>query len=272
MTIAMSAYCAGGIVLCTDSNIIYGDQKWQGLKIAHTLGKTGSFAVASSSEDVDAGNTLVGNLIDSLNSTEIKDRKQLESLVTSRMSKWAKPFLGNPPKVGFILASYINGYQIRNEGLFIHYCEPPNTMILRKIFDDHDGFIGIGTGSAITNPLFKTLFSSLASAKARLTEFAYLMYRAEKNDAWCGGPTIAVVLKAEHIEPMRINPMDMQAAKELGHLFDFLLRTTGAGIIPQPDDDKAKKFSEHIASMVFDLGAKFRQLKFRALDGTEITY
>jgi hypothetical protein len=145
-------------------------------------------------------------------------------------------------------------------------------MLLHDMHGDSKGFIGIGTGSAITNPMFATLFSSLASQKGRLMEFSYLMYLAKKNDAWCGGRTIAVLLKSEHVEPMRINPLDMEAAESLGSLFDHVLRTTGTGVLPQPNEEKAQKFSEFIASRVVDLNARYRQLKIRALDGTEISY
>src|SRR5690242_9207425 len=92
MTIAMGAYCAGGIILCADTTIIAGDQKWQGLKMSHVMGKVGSFAIANSSEDVNAANTLIRNLMDALRDTEIKNRQQLESLVTSKMTKWAKAY------------------------------------------------------------------------------------------------------------------------------------------------------------------------------------
>jgi hypothetical protein len=270
MTIAMGAYCAGGIILCADTNIVAGDQKWQGLKMSHVMGKVGSFAIANSSEDVNAANTIIRNLMDALRDTEIKNRQQLESLVTSKMTKWARAYQVAPPRTQFILAAYLHGSLIPEDGLLLYFCEAPNTMLLHQIFDDDHGFIGIGTGSAVTNPMFKTLFSSLASAKSRLMEFSYLMYLAKKNDAWCGGRTISVLVKSEHVEPMRINPLDMEAAEGLGNLFDHVLRTTGSGIIPQPDEEKAKKFAEHIAGRVVDLNARFRQLKFRALDGTEI--
>jgi hypothetical protein len=72
MTIAMGAYCAGGIVLCADTTIIAGDQKWQELKMSHVMGKSGSFAIANSSQDVNAANTLIRNLMDTLRDTDIK--------------------------------------------------------------------------------------------------------------------------------------------------------------------------------------------------------
>jgi hypothetical protein len=272
MTIAMGAYCAGGIVLCADTTIIAGDQKWQGLKMSHVMGKSGSFAIANASQDLNAANTLVRNLMDDLRDTEIKNRHQLESLVTSKMTKWSKAFQIGHPSTQFILAAYLNGSVIAEDGLLLYFCEPPNTILLSNIHDDFKGFIGIGSGAAVTNPMFQTLFSCLASQKGRLLEFSYLMYLAKKGDTWCGGRTIAVLLKSEHVEPMRISPLDMEAAESLGNLFDNVLSTTGSGILPQPDEEKARKFSEYIAARVVDLNARYRQLKIRALDGTEITY
>jgi hypothetical protein len=272
MTIAMGAYCAGGIVLCADTTIIAGDQKWQRLKMSHVLGKSGSFAIANSSQDVNAANTLIRNLMDTLRDTDIKNQHQLESLVTSKMTKWSRAYQTGHPATQFILAAYLIGNVISEDGLLLYFCEPPNTILLHDMHGDSKGFIGIGTGSAITNPMFATLFSSLASQKGRLMEFSYLMYLAKKNDAWCGGRTIAVLLKSEHIEPMRINPLDMEAAESLGSLFDYVLSTTASGVLPQPDEEKAKKFSEFIAGRVVDLNARYRQLKIRALDGTEISY
>jgi len=58
------------------------------------------------------------------------------------------------------------------------------------------------------------------------------MYLAKKNDAWCSGRTIAIVLESEHIEPLRFNPLGMKGAESLGNLFEHVLSTSGAGIIP----------------------------------------
>src|SRR5579884_3844397 len=106
MTIAMGAYCAGGIVLCADTTIIAGDQKWQRLKMSHVLGKSGSFAIANSSQDVNAANTLIRNLMDTLRDTDIKNQHQLESLVTSKMTKWSRAYQTGHPATQFILAAY----------------------------------------------------------------------------------------------------------------------------------------------------------------------
>jgi hypothetical protein len=252
MTTAMAAYCAGGIVLCADSNIAYGDQKWQALKVVHSIGEIGSFAIAGTSYDVNAANTMIGSVMESVRTTQVTDRQKLESLVVSKMSKWAKPFK-EPPLTQFIIACYtkwqrqeevilgrnvisaVKGPAQMQTNLSLYFCEPPNTMILHERMDESHGFIGIGTGSATTKPEFNRLFDSLASARTRLIEF------------YTGGTTVAVVVPEKHVEPIRINPLDMEAAKGLGRQFDFVLRMTMSGVIPQTDEAAAENFANHIS-------------------------
>jgi|SRR5271157_756025 len=124
--------------------------------------------------------------------------------------------------------------------------------------------ITVNATAAVADPLYRTLFPSIAaSARIRLTQLAYLMYRAKRDDAYCGGKTIAVLVPAGGDGPQWVTRESMEKAEDAVRTFDFLLKTAADAALPLPDESieskgdwlakSAKHSAEYLQKLQFHL-------------------
>lgn len=259
MTIAIGALYQGGIIISADTNVICSDgSRQQTRKVEATCNGDGCFAIANASEDGNAAKTLVSHLIADLLANPVNSWAYLESLVADRMTHWAGAFQ-TPPSVQLVLGARLND----GSGLALYFCEPPNTVVREP-----SGYLAVGAGASITNPLHQVLFSSCPkTARTKLIQIAYLMYRAKKESALCGGRTISVVIGLEPSTPPQwVMVPGMQKAEAAGPTLDYLLRLTCDAAIPESNDD-AEAMSQRLATGTFQLGRVFRELEFQSSQG-----
>lgn len=233
MTIAIGLLFRNGIIVAADTNEILDDgSKKQAVKVRATSTKRGCFAIAHATNDGNAAKTLVGHLIADIEGNDIESYDYLESLLADRMTQWAGAF-HKPPSVQLIL-----GVRLNHKGMALYFCEPPNSVVL-----DQRGYVAVGSGASVTDPLYKTLFPSVdAPARIRLTQVAYLMHRAKTDSAFCGGKTIAVIVPADVDGiPGWVARESMENAEDVVRTLDYLLKTTADAALPLPDESVESK-------------------------------
>jgi len=270
MTIALGALCVNGLVIAADTNVVMDDgSKSQTMKVETLKKPEGGFVIANAAMDGNAAKTLVSNILADIKGNHITDLAYFESLLTDRMTLWASAH-SKPPSVQFVVGASLGPVPEHRHDLRIaalYFCEPPNTVVRKTEHDDSDGYVAIGSGAAVTDPLHKILFRSwLKSPRVRLAEVAYLMCRAKADNALCGGRTTAVFLRDRDQEPIRITPVDMQFAEDHCGTLDYLLGMTADAVITQTDESVVA-FSNSLASQVVNVGTKLRNLKFHSLSG-----
>lgn len=277
MTIAIGVLCTEGIVVAADTKITATDGTTSiGPKVLTSVTEDGNFVIANASNDGNAANTLIPDLFEAIQQQKPLSLIQLEKIVRGEMAHWAAQFPQGAPSIQMILGAEIKHAEHPNQrfggGMGLYFCEPPNTMVWRDYFDDSKGYVAIGTGSAITDPIFRTLFSNTGTAKSRLMEISYLMYRAKQDaGSFCGGHTNAVILKREATYPLWVNYQSMIAAEKLGPLFDQVLMFAAATVIPQNDGSYGTFSSpEDVALAVKHLAEEYNQLTFSTLQSGAI--
>jgi hypothetical protein len=275
MTIALGSLCAGGLIVAADTAIVLSDgSKAYGMKVQTKTSATGCYVLANCSEDGNAANTLGEQILTALEGEDPQTLSKAEKVVTKTMTQWSCAYMTGHPATQLVFGVFINKpenfWQNTGGGLGLYFCEPPNTILRKQANDDSRGYTAIGTGSAVTDPLYKTLFSNLNSASGRLRDIAYLMYRAKRDNAYCDGYTTAVLLKNEYTDPIRITPLDMQVAENTSNLLDFVLRPCADAVLTPRDDEAFKKYSEFIVNLIHSNSARFAALKFHSLQGEEI--
>ena len=264
MTIAIGLLFRDGIIVAADTNEVLTDgSKRQAVKVSATSTRNGCFAIAHATFDGNAAKTLVNHLIADIEGNKVGSYSYLESLVADRMTLWAGAFRENPPSMQLILGARLN-----QQGMALYFCEPPNSVVLQQ-----RGYLAVGSGASVTDPLYKTLFPSVdAPAKARLTQLAYLMYRAKTDDAYCGGTTIAVIVPADADGiPGWVARESMENAEDVVRTFDYLLKTTADAALPLPNETIESKANWLGESAKYSAGL-LRNLQFyasgRAVDMT----
>jgi hypothetical protein len=275
MTIALGALCAGGLIIAADTAIIADDgSKTYGLKVHQGMSKTGCYVIASATQDGNAAKTLTIQILDELEEQDPKTLARVEKIVQEKMTAWAYAYSQSPPGIQMVFGAFVNCVSIPGKniggGLALYFCEPPNTIVRKHHTDDSSGYVAVGTGAAVTDPLFKTMFSSVASPSSRLKEISYLMYRAKKDSALCDGHTNAVFLKDGYETPFWVTPIDMELAEKQGQRYDFLVRALAGAVFSQTDEAAAHKFAHHVADMTVSNGAPYRSIKFRTIDAREV--
>jgi hypothetical protein len=270
MTIALGLLSLDSIVIAADSNVVLTDgARTQALKVADIETGTGAYAIANAAEDGNAAKTLVGHLTTDLKRKEPQTLEEVEEAVAERMTVWASAF-AKIPNVQLVMGAYLYSETQFPNNFGLYFCEPPNTVVRSVLNDDSKGAVFIGSGASIAEPLYRTLFFGSGSARLRLLQISYLMHKAKSGNALCGGHTNAVVLKHGRREPLWISPIQMAAAENLGHTFDFILNGTAAATILQADDASAKRMAEQLEEIIVTQGKRFRGLRITALSGEEI--
>ena len=258
MTIAIGMVFGGGIIVAADTNEVLSDgSKRQAQKVRIASTDTACLAIAHATEDGNAAKTLVTHLIADIEGNAVRSWAFLESLLSDRMTQWAGAFY-KPPSVQLVVGGRING-----SGMALYFCEPPNSVVLQV-----SGYLGIGSGASVTDPLCKLLFPSLvAPARARLTQLAYLMHRAKEDSALCGGKTTAAIVPSDiKIGPGWVLTGSMEKAEENSKAFDFLLQST-AGAATASDEENLQARCVQVGKSIEHMAKFLRQLDFRVSGG-----
>lgn len=224
MTIAVGMLCAGGAILATDGRTTIDDGSvGRGRKLCVVNDPKGiSFGIATSASDLNAAETLVRRIATELIAAAktIREWSQVEDVISSKMADWASAYGQHSlPGVGLI-----SGITIPGQGTRLYLCEPPTTVLHKE-----DGYVAVGCGSAVTDPLFGTFFTPLSHNSGPqfvCREIAYLMYRAKKDNAYCGGPTDAVYFDTAEASATWINGFDFRDAESASFQLDLILQAT----------------------------------------------
>lgn len=215
MTIALGMVCHKGVIVAADTMIAIGTTAQKASKIYLIKGKSGAFTIAFATEDANATRTLINRIERKLLATDFADSVELENLVCSEMTIWRGAYKNAPPAMQLILSSRLEG-----DGARLYFCEPPNTFL------EHHSYVAIGTGASVTDPLNTTLFGLAhehTEVQAALRRMSYLMYRAKKDDIYCGKSTYCSVVSWNCHEPIIVNHLDIELAERYSSELDFLL-------------------------------------------------
>jgi 20S proteasome alpha/beta subunit len=242
MTIGIGMLCDEGLIIAVDTQIVMTDGSTsEGIKVHQAIADTGVYVIANATEDGNAANTLIPDIITDLQNIDPKSFAHLEKTVRDSMADWSERYRQGSPYIQIILGASINQPKQENirtgGGIRLYNCEPPNTMVPVDREDISEGYLSIGAGGSVTDPIFRTLFSTDCSAHTALNQIAYLMYRAKKDAATsCGGNTNAVLIKNEFSCPLWIEPSDMRIAEHSGRMLDFALNMTASTFLAETDE------------------------------------
>jgi len=233
MTIAVGMLCHGGAILAADgqSTVIEDGAAARGRKLC-VVDNAGSiaFGIATSADDLNAAETLVRNISTVLIETakKIKEWAQVEEAISGKMTDWAWAYGYHP----FPATRLIAGVTIAGRGTRLYLCEPPATVLYKE-----EGYVAVGSGAAVTDPLSATLFTPLSrdcGPQYVCRELTYLIYRAKKDNAFCGGPTDAIYLNTAEASATWINGYDFRDAEAASFQLDLILKQTTTAALTDP--------------------------------------
>ena len=156
MTIAIGTLCSDGLIVAADTRVVMSDGATsEGIKVHTGVSAACSFVIANATDDGNAANTLIPDIIN-----ELKEEEDLHSLtgveanMRGTMAKWTSQHPHGAPAVQLIMGVYVNHPSNPVEpknggGLALYFCEPPNTMVHKGEFDNSRGYIAIGAGSVV---------------------------------------------------------------------------------------------------------------------------
>jgi 20S proteasome alpha/beta subunit len=264
MTIAIGYLCHRGIVVAADTAIVIPpSQLMEGKKLVPVWGRSGNFAIANSSEDGHATATLEAEFINDLEAAEIRDYRQLSGMFKLRMTEWSTDFgARTPPSMQFIVGAKLLG---KDPKLF--FCEPPNTV------REMDDYAAAGSGSSVTDSLYAALFGNNGGdhtdVQVVLRRVSYLIYRAKKDDVYCGKNTDCVVVSDEHHGVIELESDDMTLAERYSQDVDFVV--SGAALFSTGSDDSSiERDSLDLADMLKE--GNLRKMEFHDRAGWKISF
>jgi hypothetical protein len=246
MTIAIGMLCDEGLIIAADTQLAMTDGSTrEGIKVHQAIADTGIYVTANATDDGNAANTLIPDILTDLQNDDPKSFAHVEKTVRASMAEWAERYRQGNPYIQIILGVYLNRPRQKNVrtggGIRLYYCEPPNTMVSVDRDDVSEGYVGIGAGANVTDPIYRMLFSEESSAYTGLYEIAYLMYRAKKDAATaCGGKTNAILLKNEFIPPLWVDPSCMKIAEDDGRMLDYCLQMATCTVMAETDEAAEK--------------------------------
>ncbi len=276
MTIAIGMLCDEGLIIAADTQLAMTDGSTrEGIKIRQAIADTGIYVTANATEDGNAANTLIPDILTDLQNEDPKNFAQVERIVRTSMYEWAEQYRQGNPYIQIILGVSLNRTRqtdVRTGGgIRLYYCEPPNTMVPVDREDTSTGYIGIGAGASITDPIFRTLFNTICSANTGFRQVAYLMYRAKKDAATaCGGETNAVLLKDEFSIPLWVDPAHMKTAEGWGKNLDYCLQMTTCTFLAESGESAEIIWNANKSYMVEGLGKLSRAQRFFTESGEEV--
>lgn len=261
MTIALGVICRDGLIIAADTRFATteGFMQDDGCKVTAFLTPSGVFVTAYTSESGTAGETLVNEITADLKEHDPCSWNAVEQWLKASMVRWYSEYR-EEPKTQVIIGAFVN----RETALY--FCQPPNTVNRNST-----GYLGIGVGASVTDPLFRTLFGSLVSPHVCLREISYLMHRAKKENAFCGGHTDAVFLKKEYSKPLLIERRDMAQAEAFGSRVDTALAKTATAVVCATNATDPMSIIA-LANDISGEGLPYQRLRFRSTTGVEIPW
>jgi hypothetical protein len=260
MTIGIGMLCGEGAIVSADTKVTLSDGAvTHDSKLSAVKANWGSCVIANSTDDGNAAKTLVRSIAVSLDRTPtINQWEVLEHTISYEMTEWSQAFRKFPPTHLIVAASVIG------IGVQLYFCEPPNTIVPHP-----EGYIAAGGGSAITDPLFKTLFTGFTihyDPQRTMRLMAYLMRRAKDGNALCGGRTEAMFIKADSSEPEEVNSLDFEAAERQSVKLDFLLGATAKLALFSSPGQNLEHNAKGIGDMMIGLSG-LRDTVFHTIHG-----
>jgi hypothetical protein len=167
------------------------------------------------------------------------------------MTTWRDAYATSPPAMQLILSS-----RLAQDGARLYLCEPPNTFL-----QQHD-YVAAGSGADVTDSLNTMLFGfghEYTGVQAALRRVAYLMYRAKKDNVYCGKSTYGGIVSWNG-DIILVNHLDFETAEKYANELDFLLHTA-AQLYLGGAEDKLKENAKGISDM-FEILATFRLIQF----------
>jgi len=229
MTIAIGMLCQDGMVVAADTQMTYTDGTTHNRsKIKSLRTVSGAYVVAYSCLDVNHAEALANDILSDLNLADPKSFIGVEDVIKSRLEQWASmPALKDDrPYVAFIVGCRLDPTPNNSDCLGLYLVESSG-IVLRKTVEDSNGYVAIGAGAVVTDPLFRMLFGPLVHPRVCLAQMSYLMYRAKKDcRGACGGGTNAVLLRTDDPEPAWIDGVVVAEQKYGGMLDGTLSRLT----------------------------------------------
>jgi hypothetical protein len=286
MTIAIGRVCTGGIIIAADTRISWEDGRTSDVKKIRSM-KTGCgmYVMAHSSHDANTAESLMVRIEHDLNDNDPRFLMDVEGIIKNAMTTWYSDFgANNQPDLSLLVAAFVNPFtgwegmsqpppwgdrkftQMIAPEMGLYLCQPPNTVVNKM---SPDGYVAIGVGANISDPLFNTLFNYSSGPRVCLGQISYLMHRAKKDyGAYCGGQTDAVFLDPELVAPLEIKRTDMAVAESFGPSLDRALSSVASAIIPR-DYAQDKEILE-VASRMHGLSLGYLRLQFRSTTNIEI--
>ena len=262
MTIAIGLQYYGGVLVASDNKVVLSDGSVKyAAKLNAFKGKSGIFAIVASTNDANASKTLENKIEKFLRNNAVSNREELEHAFATQMSSWYV-IAGEKAGIQFVL-----GACLKNDGARLYFCEPPNSFV-----EINDGYVAVGSGASVTDPLHKMLFgfSDHDSPIVSLRKLSYLMYRAKKDSALCGGRTHCALLHPTFDEPRIVNILDLEAAEKKGPGLDFLLQS--AALFALSSTDKTLKGNGAGLGQMLENLAGLRAVVFHDNYGDKITF
>lgn len=246
MTIAIGMLCQGGIVVAADTQMTYADgTTYDSTKVKTLRATTGAYVISYSCLEINPAEALGNDILSDLNLADPKSFSGVEDIVRSRLKQYAEmPTLRDDrPHIAFILGCRLDPTPNNSDCLGLYLCESSG-IALRKTVETSKGYVAIGAGAVVTDPLFRMLFGPLVHPRVCLAQLSYLMYRAKKDcRGACGGGTDAVLLRTDDTEPAWIEGM-IWAEKKYGGALDETLSRIAAKIMSRNGFDDKSRFKD----------------------------
>jgi hypothetical protein len=150
MTLALAMFCEGGLLLPADTRISFASAVSDAQKLAGLTSNSGMYVVAHSSADVNAANSLIGEIERKMGNADPKTFAVFESAVRDILRKSYVPVYDNRPTIQLLIGVCVQ----QETSPALYFCEPPNTVL--RIYDNYKA---IGDGWAVANltgPIFCT--------------------------------------------------------------------------------------------------------------------
>jgi 20S proteasome alpha/beta subunit len=257
MTIAIGHRCADGVLVAADRQVTKEDlSKTSESKVLSFSGVSGIFAIACASENLNATRTVINKIKAILSTISINDDNHLETHVTKIMADWYGTYGQiKPPESVMILGSRLNGQKAK-----LFRCEPPSTFLFSP------SYVAAGAGESVTDPIYDLLFDvGSGTVIQALRRVCYLMYRAKKDNAFCGGSTMCIYLGDSRNTPVTVRPTDILDQEESSKELDFFL-TMAATLTLESAPETIKTNAVGLGEALEAL-ADIRKTKFHELNG-----